>query len=341
MSAPQSTRAPSSPVYGSPAAPSAPVGVPTPTPAPPVSPPVSPPVVPSSRPFAASSFWNAPLAANAPLDGQSATYVAALQRQVAQYGPWINTTEYSSAVYTVAASQQTVHVTLDNNAPGLQAALDQVPIPAGAQPAAGTDGTMIVTQPSTDTMWELWRAVRRADGWHATFGGRMSNVSSNPGYFTDPPSWGATATSLPMLGGLMRLDELAAGHIDHALALALPETRAVAYSFPAQRTDGAINSATAIPQGARFRLDPNLDLNQIPMDPIVKEMAIAAQRYGIVVRDTAGSVAFYGEDPTSTGTDPYGGPGGFFHQAYPSQLLAQFPWPHLQTLQTNLSYTPK
>lgn len=303
--------------------------------------PVSPPVGPSFRAFAASSFWNAPLAANAPLDGQSATYVADLQRQVAQYGPWINTTEYSSAVYTVAAGQPTVHVTLDNNAPGLQAALDQVPIPAGAQPAAGTDGTMIITQPSTDTMWELWRAVRRADGWHATYGGRMSNVSSNPGYFTDPPSWGATATSLPMLGGLMRIDELAAGHIDHALALALPETRAIAYSFPAQRTHGAIDRATAIPQGARFRLDLNLDLNQIPMDPIVKEMAIAAQRYGIVVRDTAGSVAFYGEDPTPTGTDPYGAPGGFFHQAYPSQLLAQFPWSHLQTLQTNLSYTPK
>lgn len=288
------------------------------------------------RPFAASSFWNAPLQASAALDPLSADYNAELRRQLTQWLPWINTTEYSSPVYTVPAGQPTVRVKLENNSDALQAAWEQVPIPPNAQPARGTDHTMIVLQPSTDTMWEFWLTEKRADGWHATWGGRMQHVSTSPGYYTDPPTWGATATSIPMLGGLVRLDELRAGHIDHALALAIPEARSGVYSWPAQRTDGRLNSPTAIPEGTRFRIDPTLDLSSIRMAPTVRMLAEAAQRYGMVVRDTSGSITFYAEDPTPTGTDPFTGATGYFQGQYPSELLAQFPWQHLQALRTEL-----
>jgi hypothetical protein len=164
----------------------------------------------------------------------------------------------------------------------------------------------------------------------------MAGASANPGYFDDHPQWGATATSMPLLGGLMRLDELRAGRIDHALAIGLPETRAGVFSWPAQRTDGNVDSAAAIPEGLRFRLDPRLDLDRLPMAPIVRQMARAAQRYGIVVRDRAGAVAFVAEDPTPTGANPFAGPAGFFGGQYISQLLAAFPWAHLQALRTDL-----
>ena len=36
--------------------------------------------------------------------------------------------------------------------------------------------------------------------------------------------------------------------------------RAGVFSWPAQRTDGLLDSPDAIPEGARFRLDPNLDI---------------------------------------------------------------------------------
>ena len=162
----------------------------------------------------------------------------------------------------------------------------------------------------------------------------MRNVSTNPGHFTDPPGWGATATSIPLLGGLMRIDEIRQGRIDHALAMAIPLTLKGAWSWPAQRTDGSVDTnADAIPQGARFRIDPKLDLNTLQMDPLVRMMAVAAQKYGIVVRDTAGAVTFYGEDPTPTGSNPWG---GFYGQKYPSELLAQFPWASLQALKTDM-----
>jgi hypothetical protein len=287
----------------------------------------------AARPFAASSFWNAPLAADAPLDRLSPVYAAELRAQVARTTPWINTTRFSVPVYTVPAGRPTVRVALDTRvSPALQAAFERVPLPAGARPAAGSDATLVVWQPSTDRMWEFWRAQRRDDGWHAAWGGYMPDVSASPGHYVDPPRWGASATSLPVLGGLMRISELRAQRIDHALALAIPDVRAGAWSWPAQRTDGKDPSPLAIPAGTRFRIDPRADLDKLPMTPLVRAMAKAAQRYGMVVRDTGSNVAFYAEDPTPTGSDPYTGDGGIFGGRYPSALLRQFPWQYVQAL---------
>ena len=62
-------------------------------------------------------------------------------------------------------------------------------------------------------------------------------------------------------------------------------------------------------------------------------MAEAAQRYGIVIRDRAGVVAFYGQDPTPTGKNPYR---SIFRNRSPSQLLAKFPWRRLRVLRLRL-----
>jgi hypothetical protein len=286
------------------------------------------------RPFSPRSFWNAKLADNAPIDEESRTYVAELNRQRTQWLPWINTVRYSSPVYTVPRNQPTVRVHLDNVQKDLQAAWERVPMPPDARPADGTDATLVIWQPSTDTMWEFWGLALREDGWHARFGGRIKNLSSNPGHYTDPPGWGATATSIPMLGGLIRIDEVRRGRIDHALAIAIPQPRKDVFSWPAQRTDGTLDHPDAIPEGTRFRIDPGVDLDRVKMSPLVRTMAEAVQKYGMVVRDKAGSVAFYAEDPSPLGHDPYAGARGFFDGRYPSALLADFPWQHLQALRT-------
>ena len=65
-------------------------------------------------------------------------------------------------------------------------------------------------------------------------------------------------------------------------------------------------------------------------------LAEAAQRYGIFVRDKASNVAFYGQDPIPTGTEPYTGPHGYFEGKSPGQLLESFPWKYLQLLKMEL-----
>jgi hypothetical protein len=279
--------------------------------------------------FSPSSVWNAPLGTNAPLAGSSQSLVAALNRQVAIYKTWINTTTYSTPVYTVPGGQPRVAVKLDTSAPALAKDFAAVPLPADARPAAGSDQQLTVYQPSTDTLWEFWLLTKKADGWHARWGGKMDGVSHNPGYFAAP--YGATATSLPLLGGLMRTTELAAHQIDHALAIAVPDVQARTFSWPAQRTDGVSSSSTAIPEGTRFRLPANLNVDALGLSPAVKAMARAAQQYGLVVRDRAGCVAFYAEDPTPSGINPYR---SIFGTPWldSNNALKNFPWSSLQVV---------
>ncbi|HEY1566198.1 MAG TPA: hypothetical protein VGF68_04250 [Solirubrobacteraceae bacterium] len=317
---------------------------PAPSPVSPTAPLTSPIGNLEATPFAPTSVWNQALSNNAALDPQSTTYVSELLSQISSAGLWMNTYQYSAPVFTVPADQPNVPVKLDTasspQATALRAAWLQVPVPANAKAAAGSDEHMVVYQPSTDRMWEFWKMTRQSDGWHAQWGGTMNNVSSNPGYFTSPgPSnWGATATSLPLLGGLIRPSELAAGHIDHAIALAIPNTRAQYFAWPAQRTDGNVYSAAAIPEGQRFRLDPNLNLSTIPMSPLVRMIAVAAQKYGMIVRDKSGSVTVYGEDTTAEGLpNPYYGSTGWFQGQSVNNLLAAFPWADLQAVSDTMS----
>lgn len=288
---------------------------------------------PLPRFFAPNSIWNARLADDVPLDPRSSVYVADLRRQLGVAAPWINTVEYSSPIYTVGSDEPTRTVVLDTNYSPLARAWVNVPLSLTAKPAAGSDGHLVLHQPSTDTMWEFYR-LKLVDGvWHARWGARMDAVSTDPGHYAGAKcDWGATATSLSLAGGLMTLDELAAGRIDHALALSIPQARARVWSYPAQRTDGSSTSPDSPTEGMRFRLDPTLDLSTLQLPRIIRLMAEAVQRHGMIVRDQAGAVVFSSEDPTPTGANPYGGPTGYFEGQYRNKLLAKFPWDRLQVV---------
>jgi hypothetical protein len=147
-----------------------------------------------------------------------------------------------------------------------------------------------------------------------------------------------------VIGGTMLLEELEQGRIDHALAIAIPRARAKVFTWPAQRTDGVTNSPDAIPEGARFRLDPELDLDRLKLPPLVRMMAEAAQRHGLVVRDkTARAIGFSAEDwrpkrESNPWYTPDGRPrqDGYLEGRVPSELLRLFPWRRLQLLEMRL-----
>jgi hypothetical protein len=284
----------------------------------------------------------------APLDPNSEPIVAAFDSLVAsefgeKTGPSINTTEYSVPIYTVPASQPTVRVTLDApHAPALQAAWEAVPMPPEARPATGTDARLVVWQPSTDKLWDFWRAEHEEDGWHASWGGATQNVSTASGS-PDPaswpgaqPWWGTSACSMGIVGGLISFEDLEMGVVNHALQIAIPNVRAGVYASPALRTDGSTEDPLALPEGAHLRLDPALDLESLRLPPVTLMLARAAQRYGIFVTNGGRDVALQAQDPTPTGTEPYRGPGGFWEGSFPRELLSRFPWDHLQLLRMEL-----
>jgi hypothetical protein len=308
--------------------------------------------------FSPRSFWNKALPVDAPLAPRSAALVSALDDEVAteasvKGGPSINTTYYSVPIYTVPAGQPVVKVTLEDVsvAPALQAAWDvvplesawdAVPLPPDAQPAAGKDKHLVVWQPSTDRLWEFWHLEMTAAGWKAGWGGAMRHVSSNPGVYTRKAwpgatsFWGASGTSLSIAGGLITLEDLEKGQINHALAMAVPSVRAGVYASPAERSDGKSTDPLSLPEGAHLRLDPSLNLAALHLPRLTLMIAKAAQRYGIVIRDKAAEVTFFAQDPVPTGTEPYVGAQGYFEGNQSDRTLESFPWSHLQVLRMKL-----
>ena len=295
------------------------------------------------RLFSPSAFWNTPLPDDVALDPNSRQLSAAVAGMARDLGSSLSIYNYSVPVYLVGPDQPKVKVTPGVPNPALHAAFDKVPVPDNARPASGTDAHLVVYQSSTDTLWEFWKMRREAGGWRCNYGGRMVDVSRNPGHFIDVNGpggkplekayWGATATGLPLMGGLVMPEELKRGQVDHALAIALPRIRAGVLALPAQRSDGKYSGPNSVPEGARFRIDPELDLGALGLSRAELTLARAAQRYGMVVRDGGAVVGIYARDPVNLGNDPYP---ALLDGLKPYQALQRFPWDALQLVKMRL-----
>ena len=163
----------------------------------------------------------------------------------------------------------------------------------------------------------------------------MQNVSKSNGLFG---AYGTTATGLPFLGGQVTAEELQRGEIRHAIGIALVDMAAWnVISWPASRGDG--NGAGISPEGIRFRLDPTVNVDALPITKAAKVIAKAAQKYGFVVWDKSGSVAIRAQAPISYTVlgkaDPYHGSNGLFEGKPDYSVLEGFPWDRLQFLPLN------
>jgi hypothetical protein len=101
-----------------------------------------------------------------------------------------------------------------------------------------------------------------------------------------PAGWtSADAAGLPILPGLVRYDEIAAGEIDHAIRITLNRTDN-RYVWPATHRAGSGNAANA-PMGQRFRLKASVDITTYP--PQAQVVLRALKRYGAIVADNGSS----------------------------------------------------
>ena len=292
-------------------------------------------------PFGPHTFWRSTLE-RAPIASDSRAMVDYLVASITDRYNGVaafNAHQYNSPLYTVAANAPTVDVRFDDcqgkgylpdGLMGEGGQFTAVPMPPDAVPATGTDGEVSIWSPSSDRIWEFWKAQKAADGtWSACWGGRIDDVSTGDGRF--PDHFGATATGLPNAGGVVRFSEIQQGRIDHAISIVIPNPAvATDFSWPAQRSDGVDSNPAALPEGSRLRLDPSLDVTTLGLTPAATVIARAAQQYGFVVVDRAGSVSVLAEQVDApAGTDPWrqllGGPD--------YSVLTGFPWSRLQVVQ--------
>jgi len=146
--------------------------------------------------------------------------------------------------------------------------------------------------------------------------------------------WGPGASGLSLLGGQIHLEDLERGSINHALEVLLPDTANSLFVWPADRTDGTSTAEDAIPEGTRFRLNPKLDLGSLHLSPAALEIATAIQRYGLIVGDTAGSVALSAQDPTPLIREGKANPYARL-LGDPYNVLDAVPWSELEAVSPN------
>ena len=153
------------------------------------------------------------------------------------------------------------------------------PIPANAPIEGGAassgDRHVIVVQSGTCKLYETFASYPQGDGsWKAGSGATWSLTSDA----LRPAGWtSADAAGLPILPGLVRYDEVAAGAIDHAIRFTVSATRDT-YVWPGRHEASAQTSASLPPMGLRLRLKSGVDISGFSAANRV--ILTALKRYG-------------------------------------------------------------
>lgn len=186
-----------------------------------------------------------------------------------------------------------------------------VPIPAGGHIEGETgyscdgdgDCHLIVIAPTENRLYEQWRANIVGGAYE---GGCLAVWDTS----VVPPADGrgdgctsADAGGFPIAAMLFDADEVAAGHIDHAIRFILPNDAIEDNTFvhPATHATGHTSIPDAVPYGARLRIrDDRLAavLAGLPNDA-ARVVAQAMHDYGMILSD-GGNIALTAEDDERT-----------------------------------------
>jgi len=158
------------------------------------------------------------------------------------------------------------------------------PFPTDAPVEGGSDHHVIVVDNSTCRLYETWDSTRQPDGSWRAGSGATWDLRSNA---LRPATWtSADAAGLPILPGLVRYDEVAAGRIDHMVRFTAPRTQK-AFIWPARHQAASSTSPDLPPMGAVFRLRADVDISW--MSPQARVVAQALKDHGMILADNGSS----------------------------------------------------
>ena len=238
--------------------------------------------------FPADNVWNTPVD-QLPVDANSASYVATIGASKPAH-PDFGSGLYAGApigipFIDVPGVQPKVNVTFDYDS---ESDHGGYPIPANAPIEGGSQSTgdrhVLVVDHTNCVLYELYSAYPQPDGsWHAG-SGAIFDLKFN---LLRPAGWtSADAAGLPILPGLVRYDEVAAGEIRHALRFTVPQTRNT-YVWPGRHEASSLSGASYPPMGQRFRLKASVDISGFaaPVQVILR----ALKKYGMILADNGSS----------------------------------------------------
>ncbi len=244
--------------------------------------------------FPAGAIWTQDIS-HATLDPQS----TAIIKWLADAGGWghNNRMQVDFSLRVLQANASTPMVPF-RKAPGYDAAdsdaVSTIPLPAGGGmegqtgyqcPIEENDCHLIVVDRSQAKLYEAYQA-NYADGALSATGVVVWNLNR-----IYPPSGrgdqcsSTDAAGFPIAPLLFNADELAAGHIDHAIRFILPNPRIRAHVFvhPATHAGAPRGPVDAPAMGARCRLKASFDMSKLT--PAAQVVARAMQKYGMFLSD--------------------------------------------------------
>ncbi|PKP81466.1 MAG: hypothetical protein CVT79_10275 [Alphaproteobacteria bacterium HGW-Alphaproteobacteria-18] len=260
------------------------------------------------RPFSADSPWNTKIPADAPLDPNSEILIEDFASHSAMA---INMPVYSVATYYIDASKtpkKKVYPYFQGDfgrgfEPGTR-----IPAPAFAVPPLPEGSTQYLAMIDTAAgrAWEMKQGAQNPETgtWGTSFGAEVDLKGTGVAtpWMMSPDvhlSASPRPSGTPLIAGLIRLDEIKAGRIDHALALAYPAPRTGSFVPPAsmalEAPEGTSPNLYGLPMGARIQLDPNYDIENTHLSPAGKVIARALQEYGAIIVDQTGSTVLFAE----------------------------------------------
>jgi hypothetical protein len=155
------------------------------------------------------------------------------------------------------------------------------------------DRHAIIVDKDTCKLYETWNTKKSSTGhWHAGSGAVWS-LTSNA---LRPKGWtSADAAGLPILPGLLRWDEVKAGHVDHAIRFTTDMT-STHFVWPARHAAGSTSSTAYPPMGARFRMKASYNISGYSKQAQV--VLKAMKTYGLVLADNGSPWYFQGTSDT-------------------------------------------
>jgi hypothetical protein len=193
----------------------------------------------------------------------------------------------------------------------------QMPLPAGGNTEGSsdydcdtsynTDGQgdchVLVVEQSQKKLYELYNATKSGAAFTALGAFVWDLTRTYPDDLRGDQCTSADAGGFPMAALLPTADEVAAGHVDHAVRFILPNPRMkhAAYVHPATHA-GAPSStdADAPPYGVRLRLKAAFD--ETPFDAGEKVILRAMKTYGMLLSDGGTIALTFADDRTTSAT---------------------------------------
>jgi len=199
----------------------------------------------------------------------------------------------------VEGSQPEVNISFDyadESDPGPYPIPPNALIEGGSQSAG--DRHVLVLDRGNCILYELFSAYPQPDGSWQAGSGAYFDLHSNA---LRPSGWtSADAAGLPILPGLVRYDEVAAGEIRHALRFTAPQTSSD-YVWPARHEASSLTGAQIPPMGQRFRLKAGFDVSRFSAP--VRVILQAMKTYGLILADNGSAWYISGAPDTRWDND--------------------------------------